>query len=48
MILLICGILKDDINELIYKNKKKPYRHRKQTYSYQRGWGGADRLGIWD
>ena len=26
------------------------YRHRKQTYGYQSGWGGeeSDKLGVWD
>ena len=32
MISLICGILKNDTNELIYKTEKNS--HRKQTYSY--------------
>ena len=36
MISLICGILKNDTNELVYKTETS-YRRRKQTYGYQRG-----------
>ena len=32
----MCVILKNDINELIYK-QKQTHRYRKQTYGYQRG-----------
>ena len=35
MISLICGILKNDTNEHIYKEETDS--HRKQTYDYQRG-----------
>ena len=28
--------------------QKETHRHRKQTYGYQRGKGGRDKLGIWD
>ena len=46
MILFICGILKNDTNELIYKQTQ---RHRKQTYGYQGVRGvGRDKLGDWD
>ena len=38
--------LKYDTNELIYKTQT--YRHRKQTYGYQRGKGGRVKLGVWD
>ena len=31
--------LKYDTNELIYKTETD-YKHGKQTYHYQRGWGG--------
>ena len=27
---------------------KQTHRHRKQTYGYQRGKGGRDKLGVWD
>ena len=47
MISFICGVLKSDTNELIYKIET--HRHRKQTYDYQRQKGGGrDELGIWD
>ena len=37
--------LKYDTNELIYKTET--YRHKKQTYGYQRGKGdGRDKLGV--
>ena len=32
---------------LITKQKRTP-RHRKQTYGFQRGKGGGDKLGVWD
>ena len=41
MILLICGILKNDTNELT--KQKETHSHRKQTYGYQRGKGGGER-----
>ena len=46
MISLICGIVKkNDTNELI-KNRNRP-TDRKQTYGYQRVWGGLiRRLGL--
>ena len=28
--------------------QKQTHRHRKQTYGYQRGKGGRDKLGAWD
>ena len=40
MIRLICGILKKDTDELIYKTEIDP--HRKQTYGYQRGKEGVE------
>ena len=36
MISLICGILKNDINELLTK-QKQTLRHRKRICGYQRG-----------
>ena len=39
--------LKYDTNELIYETKTTS-KHRKQTYSYQRGKGAGDKLGVWD
>ena len=38
--------LKNATNELIYK--KKSHRWRKQTYGYQGGKEGRDKLGGWD
>ena len=37
---LICGILKNNTNELIYKHKQT-HRHGKQTFGYQRGKAGG-------
>ena len=37
---------KRNTNEFIYKIEA--HRHRKQTYSYQRGKMGEDKLGVWD
>ena len=28
--------------------QKQTHRHRKQTYGYQRGRAGRDKLGVWD
>ena len=41
---------RNSINELIYKTEtdSQTHRHRKQTYGYQRGRGGRDKLGVWD
>ena len=38
--------LKNNTNELIYKTETDS--QRKQTYGYQRGKGGRDKLGVWD
>jgi len=33
----------------VFKKQKQTHRHRKQTYSYQRGMAGEkDKLGVWD
>ena len=32
----------------LFIKQKQTHRHRKQTYGYQRGWGGVDKLGVWD
>ena len=37
MILLICGILKKMIQRNLFTEQKQTHRHRKETYSYQRG-----------
>ena len=47
MIPLICGIQKI-IQISLYTKQKQTHRHRKQTYGYQRGKGGRDKLGVWD
>ena len=45
MITLICGILKNNTNELICKTDPPT----QQIYGYQRGKGrGRDKLGVWD
>ena len=47
-ILYMWKLRRNDTNELIYK-QKQIHRHRRQTYSYQRGKGQArDILGVWD
>ena len=47
VILLVCGIKKMiQINS--FTKQKETHRHRKQTYGYQRGKGGRDKLGGWD
>ena len=33
---LICGILKNNTKESIYKTEKQTHRHRKQIYGYLR------------
>ena len=41
--------LKNDTNELIYKTEidsQKTNRHRQQTYGYQRGNGGSNKVGV--
>ena len=40
MISLICGILKI-VQKDLFTKEKQTHRHRKQTYGYQRGKGGA-------
>ena len=40
--------LKNNTNESIYKKQKQTHRCRKQTYGYQKGEGGKDKLGVWD
>ena len=45
VISLICGILKLTQMNLFIK-QKHIYRHRKQTYGYQKGKG--DKLGDWN
>ena len=30
----------------LFKKQKKTHRRRKQTYGYQRGKGGRDKLGV--
>ena len=32
----------------LYTKQKQTHRHRKQTYGYQRGKGGRDKLGVRD
>ena len=45
MVSLMCGIFKNDTNELIYK-QKQTHRYRKQTYGYQRGKRGEGYIRI--
>ena len=47
MISLICRILKNDTNELIYKTEIES-QMQKKTCDYQGGSGGKDKLGDWD
>ena len=32
----------------LFTKQKQTHRHRKQTYGYQRGRGGRDKLGVLD
>ena len=32
----------------LFTKQKNTHRHRKQTYGYQRGNRGGDKLGVWD
>ena len=32
----------------LFTKQKQTHRHRKQTYGYQRGKGGRNKLGVWD
>ena len=32
----------------LFTIQKQTHRHRKQTYGYQRGKAGWDKLGVWD
>ena len=32
----------------LFTKEKQTHRHRKQTYGYQRGSRGRDKLGVWD
>ena len=32
----------------LFTKQKQTHRHRKQTYSYQRGKGERDKFGVWD
>ena len=32
----------------LFTKQKQTHRHGKQTYGYQRGSGGRDKLGVWD
>ena len=41
-------ILKNDINDYLFTEQKQTYRFWKQTYGYQRGNIGGDKLGAWD
>ena len=47
IMLLICGIQKNVIDELTCKQKQN-HRCTKQTYGYQRGNWWWDELGDWD
>ena len=46
MVSLIGGIQKI-IQMSLYSKQKQTHRHRKQTYSYQRGKVGRDKLRLW-
>ena len=40
--------MKSKKNDTKDTKQKQTHRHRKQTYGYQRGKGGRDKLGVWD
>ena len=42
------GNLKKMIQMIFDTKQKETHRHRKQTYGYQRGKEGRDKLGVWD
>ena len=46
MVSLICGILKNDINELIYRTETD-IENKLMVIKGERGWG-RDKLGAWD
>ena len=49
MISLICGILKNDTNELIYKTETDSKTSKTNLWSPKwKGWGRRDKLGVWD
>ena len=49
MMSLTCGILKKWYKWTYLQDRNRlTDRHRKQTYGYQRGKGGRDKLGVWD
>ena len=45
-IIYIENLTNDRMN--FFTKQKYIHRHREQTYSYQRGKGGRDKLGVWD
>ena len=48
MISLICGIQKNDTNELVYKAEVDPQTENKLTVTKGERWLGRDKLGVWD
>ena len=40
--------LKKMIQMKLFTKQKQTHRHRKQTYGYQRGKRGRDKMGVWD
>ena len=39
---------KKKIQMNLFTKQKQTHRHRKQTYGYQKGKVGRDKLGVWD
>ena len=39
---------KKSVQMKLFTKQKYTYRHKKQTFSYQRGGGKRDKLGDWD
>ena len=48
MISLICGILRNDTNELIYKTETDSQRQKTNLRLPKGKGGGRDKLGGWD
>ena len=40
--------LKNTLQINLFTKQEYTHRHRKQTYAYQRGKAGRDKLGIWN
>ena len=47
--IIICNHrLNKKIQKNLFTKQKQNHRHREQSYGYQRGKWGRDKLGVWD